>query len=60
MGRHIRKITLVPAMDPSGQATTARTFGTPTERMGRYDHFIRSNRDLIHDKAGRQQPGSLP
>ena len=53
MGRHIRKITLVPAMDPSGQATTVRTFGTPTEGMGRDYHLIRPDRDVIHDEAGR-------
>ena len=53
MGRHIRQITLVPAVDPSGQVTTARTFGTPTEGMGRDDHLIRPDRHVIHDEAGR-------
>jgi len=31
-----------------------------TEGMGRDDHLIRSDRDVIHDNAGRQQPVSLP
>lgn len=47
-------------MDPPGQAATARTLGTPTTGMGLDDHFIRPDRYVIYDKAGRQQPGSLP
>lgn len=60
MGWHIRETTLVPAMDAPGQLATARALGPSTESMGRNNHFIRLDSNVIYDKAGRQQPGSLP
>jgi hypothetical protein len=60
MGRHIPQIPLIPPMEPTGKAATARALRPLTAGMGRYDHLIRSDRDVIHDKAGRQQPISLP
>ncbi|MEO1460268.1 MAG: hypothetical protein AAFV49_22265 [Pseudomonadota bacterium] len=57
MGRHIRQITLVPAVDATGKVTTARALGPSTEGTGHNDHLIRFDRNVIHHKAGRQQPG---
>jgi len=59
MGRHIRQIPLVPIMDLTRRAATGRALGPSTEGMGRDYHFIRSERDIIHDKALRQQLASL-
>lgn len=41
---------------PPVRAPTPRTLGAPTGGMGRDDDLVRSGSNIIHDKAGRQQP----
>ena len=60
MGRDIRETSFVSTVNPLGEAPTFRTFRVAADGMGRDDHLIRPDRNVIHDKAGRQQPVSLP
>ena len=64
-GRHVRQTAFAPAVEPPGEPPAPRTLGAPIDGMGRDDHLVRSDlvrsdHDVIHDKAGRQQPVSIP